>query len=73
MKKCKYCGTPQSDERHTCVDCGKPLPKPLSAEEAEVIEDALDAKINQTAFVWLWDLKYDGENIVQGRIRSTLP
>ena len=50
MKKCRYCGTPQSDERHTCVDCGRPLPKPLSAEEAEVIEDALDAKINRTAF-----------------------
>jgi len=50
MKKCKYCGTPQSDERHTCVDCGRPLPKPLSDAEAEVIEDALDAKINQTAY-----------------------
>ena len=50
MKKCRFCGTPQSDERHTCVDCGKPLPKPLSDAEAEVIEDALDAKINQTAF-----------------------
>ncbi|MBQ7300651.1 MAG: hypothetical protein IJW77_12520 [Clostridia bacterium] len=46
MKKCKYCGTPQSDERHTCVDCGKPLPKPLSAEEAEVIEDALDDQLD---------------------------
>ena len=50
MKKCRYCGVPQSDERRTCVDCGKPLPKPLSAEEAETIEDALDAKINQTAY-----------------------
>ena len=50
MKKCKYCGTPQSDERHTCVDCGRPLPKPLSDAEAEVIEDVLDAKINQTAY-----------------------
>ena len=46
MKKCKYRGTPQSDERHTCVDCGKPLPKPLSAEEAEVIEDALDDQLD---------------------------
>ena len=50
MKKCKYCGTPQSDERHTCVDCGRPLPKPLSAEEAKAVEDTLDAQINQTAF-----------------------
>lgn len=50
MKKCKYCGTPQSDERHTCVDCGKVLGRPLSAEEANSVEDALDAKINQTAF-----------------------
>ena len=50
MKKCKYCGTPQSDERHTCVDCGRPLPKPLSDAEAEVIGDALDAKINRTAY-----------------------
>ena len=46
MKKCRYCGTPQSDERHTCVDCGKPLPKPLSAEEAEAIEDALDDQLD---------------------------
>ena len=46
MKKCKYCGVPQSDERHTCVDCGKPLPKPLSAEEAEAIEDALDDQLD---------------------------
>jgi len=46
MKKCKYCGTPQSDERHTCVDCGKPLPKPLSAEAAEAIEDALDDQLD---------------------------
>lgn len=45
MKKCRYCGTPQSDERHICVDCGKVLPKPLSEEEAEVIEDALDEKM----------------------------
>ncbi len=50
MKKCRYCGTPQSDERHTCVDCGRPLPKPLSAEEAEAVEDVLDAQLNQTAF-----------------------
>ena len=46
MKKCKHCGVPQSDERHTCVDCGKPLPKPLSAEEAEAIEDALDDQLD---------------------------
>ena len=46
MKKCRYCGTPQSDERHTCVDCGRPLPKPLSAEEAEAIEDALDDRLD---------------------------
>ena len=46
MKKCRYCGTPQSDERHTCVDCGRPLPKPLSAEEAEAIEDALDDQLD---------------------------
>ena len=46
MKKCKYCGVPQSDERHTCVDCGRPLPKPLSTEEAEAIEDALDDRLD---------------------------
>ena len=46
MKKCKYCGTPQNDARHTCVDCGKVLGKPLSAEEADAIEDALDDKID---------------------------
>ena len=46
MKKCRYCGVPQSDERHTCVDCGKPLPKPLSTEEAEAIEDALDDRLD---------------------------
>ena len=50
MKKCKYCGTPQSDERHTCVDCGKVLGKPLSEEEAGAIEDVLEAKLDQTAF-----------------------
>ena len=49
MKKCRYCGTPQSDERHTCVDSGKVLPKPLSAEEAEVIEDALDDRLDAAA------------------------
>ena len=46
MKKCRYCGTPQSDERHTCVDCGRPLGKSLSAEEAEAIEDALDDQLD---------------------------
>ncbi len=46
MKKCKYCGTPQSDERHTCVDCGKVLGKSLSAEEAEAVEDALDNQLD---------------------------
>ena len=46
MKKCKYCGTPQSDERHTCVDCGKVLGKPLSEKEAAAVEDALDEKMD---------------------------
>ena len=46
MKKCRYCGTPQSDERHTCVDCGRPLGKSLSAEDAEAIEDALDDQLD---------------------------
>ena len=50
MKKCKHCGTPQNDTRFFCIDCGRPLGKSLSVEEAEDIEDALDAKINQTAF-----------------------
>ena len=50
MKKCKHCGTPQNDTRFFCIDCGRPLGKSLSVEETEAIEDALDAKINQTAF-----------------------
>ena len=50
MKKCRYCGTPQNDTRFFCIDCGRPLGKSLSVEEADAIEDALDAKINQTTF-----------------------
>ena len=50
MKKCKHCGTPQNDTRFFCIDCGRPLGKSLSVEETEAIEDALDAKLNQTAF-----------------------
>ena len=45
MKICKHCGTPQNDSRFFCIDCGRPLGKSLSAEEADAIEDALDDKL----------------------------
>ncbi len=38
MKKCRHCGTPQSDDRQTCIDCGHLLGEPLSDTEEAILE-----------------------------------
>ncbi len=45
MEKCKKCGTLQSDSRHSCVDCGAHLGRPLRGEAAAAAEEAYDDKL----------------------------
>ena len=45
MKKCKKCGAVQNDDRTTCVDCGTLLGRPMTEEEEEMAEAALDDKL----------------------------
>ena len=49
MKICKRCGTPQNDTRFFCIDCGKPLGKSLSAEDAERYERDIKEKMDAAA------------------------
>ena len=49
MKICKRCGTPQNDTRFFCIDCGRPLGKSLSAEEAERYERDIKEKMDAAA------------------------
>ena len=49
MKKCRYCGTPQNDTRFFCIDCGRPLGKSLSAEDAERYERDIKEKMDAAA------------------------
>lgn len=45
MKQCPSCGTRQSDDRTTCVDCGSFLGDPLSEREEAAAEAAIDAAV----------------------------
>ena len=49
MKICKRCGTPQNDTRFFCIDCGRPLGKSLSAEDAERYERDIKEKMDAAA------------------------
>ena len=49
MKKCKKCGAVQSDERTTCVDCGKMLGRPMTEAEEAQAEAALDDRLDGLA------------------------
>lgn len=49
MKKCKNCGTVQSNDKNTCIDCGTVLGRPMSKAEEESIEAALDEKLDNMA------------------------
>jgi hypothetical protein len=52
MKVCPKCGTPQSDNRFLCIDCGEKLGKPVSQnEEADMkrkTEKTLDRLYNKS-------------------------
>ncbi len=45
MKQCPHCGTRQSDDRSTCVDCGSFLGDPLSEREEAAVEEAIEATV----------------------------
>lgn len=49
MKLCEKCGTPQKDENFRCVECNAILPKPLSEEDEEIIEDQISDYIDNAA------------------------
>ena len=49
MKKCRECGAIQNDSRKKCVDCGALLGSPMSKEEQEAVEAALDDKLDGMA------------------------
>ena len=46
MKKCKKCGTVQSNDRNICIECDSILGKPMTKNEEEISDAALDEKLN---------------------------
>ena len=49
MKQCKFCGTPQNNSRHICIECGRILGRPLSAEQEAAFEASAEKALQNAA------------------------
>ena len=50
MKLCKFCGTPQNNSRHICIECGRILGRPLSKEQDEAWQESTEQALQNAVY-----------------------